>query len=187
MTATSDPKGHEWQSPPGHEKVTKTRVRLILHWVSLITPWGTTLGWGRNFFQCWWIYQISVKFGSYFCQNLVVNFGCWVNVFANEVNSAKIGKRKLWIATLEWLCTKRKAVAGKEQIFWHLPHSSRLIPHLPWSPLFQLDDAKYVYYMFVPHLFFKYIENELLGKCPFNLSCFCPLLQFLGVACAQLI
>jgi len=35
---------------------------------------------------------IGVIFGSYLCQNLVVNFWCWVNVFANEVNSAKIGK-----------------------------------------------------------------------------------------------
>ena len=31
VTAMSDPKGHEWQSPPGHEKVTKTRVKPISH------------------------------------------------------------------------------------------------------------------------------------------------------------
>ena len=41
-----------------------------------------------------------------------------------------------------------------------LPHFSHLVPYY-FSLLFQLDDAKYIQYMFVPHLFLEYIDIEI--------------------------
>ena len=63
-----------------------------------------------------------------------------------------------------------------------LPHFSHLVPYY-FSLLFQLDDAKYIYYMFVPHLFLKYIDIEMF-MCPFSLGgCLFPSLHFWG--CVQ--
>ena len=53
--------------------------------------------------------------------------------------------------TKGWLWLENNKYIGKDFNFTTLSH---LVPYY-FSLLFQLDDAKYIYYMFVPHLFFK--------------------------------
>ena len=120
----SDPKGHEWQSPPGHEKVTKTRVKPISHWVSLITPRGKTLGWGMNFFQCCWIYWIVRKLS---CKTLCTSKDSVMNVWKGAFEKPPTGLQDN-LFYVSWCAASKELLNLKS-------HELKFLKELTFSPL----------------------------------------------------